>query len=125
MIMSIVAVVAGYITWTVVFLGGSAGVRAAMASTHDAAGYSTDVSTLLVYLVLSVIASAGAGFVTAKVSKVKVRRDTIFLAVALLATGIPVQLSSWDLLPVWYNVAFLLLLAPVTIWGSTFVASKS
>jgi len=123
--MSIVAVVAGYITWTVVFLGGSAGVRAAMASTHDAAGYSTDVSTLLVYLVLSVIASAGAGFVTAKVSKVKVRRDTIFLAVALLATGIPVQLSSWDLLPVWYNVAFLLLLAPVTIWGSTFVASKS
>jgi hypothetical protein len=125
MIMSIVAVVAGYITWTVIFLGGSAGVRAAMASTHDVAGYSRDVSTLLVYLVLSMIASAAAGFVAAKISKVKVRRDTMILAAALLATGIPVQLSAWDLLPIWYNVAFLLLLAPLTIWGSTFVASKS
>jgi hypothetical protein len=125
MIMSIVAVVAGYITWTVVFLGGSAGLRSAMASTHDAAGYSSDVSTLLVYLVLSMIASAAAGFVTAKISKVKVRRDTMILAIALLATGIPVQLSAWDLIPVWYNVAFLLLLAPVTILGSTFFASKS
>ena len=125
MIMSIVAIVAGYATWTIIFLGGSAGVRSAMASTHDAAGYSSDMSTLMVYLVLSMIASAVAGYVTAKISKVKVRRDTLILAGALLATGIPVQLSAWDLLPVWYNLAFLLLLAPLTIWGSTFVASKS
>lgn len=125
MIMSIVAVIAGYVAWTAIFLGGSAIVRSALASTHDAAGYSSDTSTLVVYLVLSMFTSAVAGFVTAKISKVKVRRDTLILAVALLATGIPVQLSAWDVLPVWYNLAFLILLAPLTIWGSTFVSSKS
>ena len=123
--MSIIAVIAGYATWTIIFLGGSAAVRSAMASTHDAAGYSSDTSTLVVYLVLSMIASAAAGFATAKISKVKIRRDTLVLAVALLATGIPVQLAAWNLLPVWYNLAFLLLLVPLTIWGSTFVAKKS
>lgn len=122
--MSILAVVAGYVTWTIVFLGGSAGIRSVMSSTHDAAGYSSDTSTLVVYLVLSVIASAAAGYVGAKISKVKIKRDTLILAGALLATGIPVQLSAWDLLPVWYNVAFLVLLVPVTWWGSTLVASR-
>jgi len=77
MIMSILSVVAGYAIWTILFLGGSAGIRSAMSSSHDAAGYSSDVSVT-------------AGLVTAKVSKVKIKRDTLILAGALLATGIPV-----------------------------------
>ena len=34
-----------------------------------------------------------------------------------MATGIPVQLSAWDQLPVWYNLVFLVLLVPVTMLG--------
>jgi len=123
--MSIIAVLAGYVTWTVVFLGGSAAIRSVMASTHDEAGYSSDTSTLVVYLVLSIIASAMAGYVGAKISKVNIKRDTLILAGALLATGIPVRLASWNLLPIWYNMAFLLLLVPVTWWGSTFTVTRS
>ena len=76
--MSILSVVAGYAIWTILFLGGSAGIRSAMSSSHDAAGYSSDVSVLLTYLVLSIIVSVAAGLVTAKVSKVKIKRDTLF-----------------------------------------------
>jgi hypothetical protein len=125
MIMSIVAVIAGYATWTVLFLGGSTFVRSTFASTHDAAGFTDDSSTLIVYLTLSIFASMMAGFVTAKISKVKIKRDAMILAVALLATGIPVQLSAWDQIPVWYNLAFLILLVPVTIWGSSLAVNKS
>jgi hypothetical protein len=125
MIMSILSILAGYATWTVLFLGGGAGIRSVMASSHDAAGYTSDVSVLMVYLALSMFASATAGFVTAKISKVKVKRDTRILAGALLATGIPVQLMTWSLIPVWYNVAFLALLVPLTLWGSTFIKSKT
>ena len=124
MIMSIISIVAGYAVWTVLFLGGSAGIKTVMSSSHDAAGYSSDVAVLLTYLVLSMVASIAAGFVTAKVSKVKVKRDSLILAGALLATGIPVQISNWSLLPVWYNLAFLAMLVPLTIWGSTLVPSK-
>jgi len=125
MIMSIVAVVAGYATWTVFFLGGSAVLRSVMASSHDAAGYTSETSALAIYLLLSVVASIAAGLVTALISKVKIRRDAMILAAALLATGIPVQLGAWDLLPVWYNLAFLILLVPATIWGSTLAVTKS
>ena len=53
MIMSILSILAGYATWTVLFLGGGAGIRNVMASSHDAAGYTSDVSVLMVYLALS------------------------------------------------------------------------
>lgn len=118
MIKSILAVIGGYALWTVVFLAGGAALRSAMSSVHDADGITTDVPALVLYLLVSMLASVGAGYVAAVISKANVRRDAIILAVALLATGIPVQMSVWDVIPVWYNAAFLILLAPLTIWGS-------
>ena len=47
------------------------------------------------------------------------------LAGCLLATGIPVQLSAWNDLPVWYNLVFLTLLVPVTIAGGLSVKSTN
>lgn len=90
-----------------------------MSSVHDGDGITTDVTALLLYLLVSMVASVGAGYVAAIISRANVLRDAIILAVALLATGIPVQLGVWDVIPVWYNLAFLILLAPLTIWGST------
>ena len=123
--MSIVAVIAGYATWTIIFLGGSAGVRSVMADVHDADGMTADLSALITYLVLSVCASIAAGFVAARISKVKAVRDTRILAAALLLTGIPVQLAAWDVLPIWYNLAFLILLVPATLWGASFTKAKN
>lgn len=115
---SILAVVGGYVTWTVVFLGGSAGLRAAFADAHDAAGGTDSAGLLLVYLLLSIAASLAAGFVAARLAPRRTTgRDVLILAVLLLATGIPVQIIAWETLPVWYHLAFLIALVPVTLAG--------
>ena len=117
MLWSILSVVAGYVAWTVVFLGGSAGIRAAFASAHDADGGTSSVGLLLMYLTLSVLASLAAGVATAKLAPRLPMRHVWILSALLLATGIPVQLGSWTLLPVWYHLSFLVLLVPVTVLG--------
>ena len=108
-------IVAGYLVWTVVFLGGGAVLRSAMAGVHDAEGYTRDGTALALYLVLSFVASFVAGLTAARLAGAG--RPVWILAGLLLGTGIPVQLSAWDRLPVWYNVVFLAMLVPLTIAG--------
>ena len=117
MIKNILSAIAGYATWTVIFLGGSSGIRSAFSAVHDDVGNTSDVLALSCYLGLSMVASFVAGFVTGRLADAPKMRWVYVLTVLLLATGIPVQLSAWDTLPVWYHLAFLILLAPLTVWG--------
>lgn len=117
MVRSIGSVVAGYLAWTVVFLGASAGIRAIFADVHDAEGLTADMSALVLYLIVSIIASLAAGFVCARIAVRRMARHAFVLGILLLATGIPVQLSVWDKLPPWYNYAFLAMLIPATLAG--------
>lgn len=110
-------VAAGYAVWTGVFLGSSAGIRSAMRSVHDESGFTSSVTALSLYLAVSVVASVLAGFTAARLANAPKRRWVWVTAIALLATGIPVQLGAWDSIPVWYNVAFLALLVPATLIG--------
>lgn len=119
------SVVAGYIAWTVVFLGGSAGLRAAFASAHTPDGGTTSAGLLLAYLLLSFVASVAAGAATARLSTSHSGRNVLILAGLLLATGIPVQISVWETLPVWYHLAFLIALAPLTWAGGRLVTARS
>ena len=72
---------------------------------------------LLAYLLLSVVASLAAGVATAKLAPRLPMRHVWILAALLLATGIPVQMTSWELLPAWYHLMFLAALVPVTVLG--------
>ncbi len=117
MLKNILSAIAGYATWTVVFLGGSAVIRSSFGEAHNADGGSSDGMVLTLYLLISVIASWLAGFVTARLADAPKMRWVYVLVVLLLGTGIPVQLMSWDILPVWYNLAFLALLIPIPILG--------
>lgn len=117
MLQNILATIAGYAVWTIIFLGGSAGIRIGLSSVHDEAGLTSNVMALSLYLLLSVIASFAAGQITGRLATAPAMRWVWILAVLLLATGIPVQLSVWDSLPVWYNLAFLIMLVPVTLLG--------
>ncbi len=125
MLKNILSIAAGYAAWTVIFLGGVAGVRAMRPDVHDANGFTSDVTTLLIYLILSIVASLAAGFLAGKIAGNSKTLSAAILAICLLATGIPVQLSAWNDLPVWYNLAFLILLVPVTMLGATAVGSKA
>jgi len=117
MIKNILSAVAGYATWTVIFLGGSGAIRSMFSGVHDGVGNTSDVVALSCYLGLSMLASFLAGYITGRLADAPRIRWVYVLVVLLLGTGIPVQLSAWDTLPVWYNVAFLVLLAPLTVWG--------
>ena len=117
---SILSVVAGYVAWTVVFLGGSAGLRAAFGL--DADGGTDRVGVLLAYLALSGLASVAAEAVSARLAPRLPMRHVLVVAALLLATGIPVQMASWDLLPAWYHLTFLAALVPVTWLGGRWQA---
>ena len=125
MFKNILSVVAGYVVWTVIFLGGAAAVRSLRPDVHDINGFTSDIPTLVIYLIVSIVASLAAGFVTAKIAGSSKTMYAAILAVCLLATGIPVQLSAWNDLPVWYNLAFLILLAPVTMLSAGLVNSRA
>jgi hypothetical protein len=117
---SILSIIAGYVTWTFIFMGGAAIIRQLRTGVYDAEGYTSDVPALLLFLGMSVVASVMAGYVSGWLAEGKHLKHGIVLSICLLATGIPVQLSAWDKLPVWYNLAFLILLAPMTLIGIRF-----
>lgn len=122
MLRNVLAVAAGYAVWTVIFLGGSAGIRSGMPQVHDADGFTNSAAALSLYLLISFLASLAAGTATGRVASSPTGKKVLILGLLLLATGIPVQLSAWDRIPLWYNLVFLAALVPVTVAGGRFFA---
>jgi len=125
MVKKILSVIVGYALWTTIFLGGNFGVQAVRPELYDENGVTTDVPMLCIGLVIAFIASLAGGFVCAKIAGTSKTLCAGILAACLLATGVPVQLGFWDVLPIWYNVTFLILLVPVTMVGAALVKSKA
>lgn len=115
----VLAVIAGYALWTVLWLGGGQGLLAAFPDAMPQADGQPIGSTpyLVGALVLSVICSLAAGALC-RLGKAHWLAAAITLSVLLLLTGIGVQASSWDLMPVWYHLPFLILLVPATLLGA-------
>jgi sugar phosphate permease len=70
------------------------------------------------FLLLGVGCSLLAGWVTALVDARRWRALAGVQAAVLLAVGIVVEVSAWELVPAWYHVVFLLLLVPCTLFGA-------
>jgi hypothetical protein len=115
---NVVAIIGGYVVWTVVWLGGNAGIKGSMPSRYDADGFSLDTTVLGLALVLSVVCSVLSGWVAARLAH-KPRGAAMILGGLLLATGLMVQISAWSKMPVWYHLIFLVLLYPMTMFGAT------
>lgn len=122
MVRNILAVVAGFATWTVLFIFVISPIlQNVMSDAHAVDGAVHDTTTLLLYLLGSVVASLSAGFVAAKVAESDVTKFVYITGGALLAVGLVAQITSWDLTETWYNIAFLALLVPVTVIGGRLV----
>ena len=115
MIRAIVGVIAGYAAWTVLWLGGNTLIFGEASRVIGEGQAFTAAGTLAGVIVLSVVCSIIAGLTAAKIAGSKAAGAVIVMALLLLATGIGVQLGVWSLMPVWYHLAFLALIAPVTI----------
>lgn len=117
--MKVLAVVAGFLVWSVVFVGGEQVTKAIApqwAAAPDAT-YVGSIPILLTYLLRSIVASVASGFVASLISKDN-NRIPFILAIVLLIVGVLVQVSAWTLLPVWYHLVFLALLVPMTMLGA-------
>lgn len=116
--MTIAGLVSAYLLWTVLWLSGNAMLFGAAAERAAAGEIITDVASLLPILLWSVVCSIAAGFVAGVVDKTHASRTALIAGGLLLLTGIGVQASVWAMMPVWYHLAFLVLIVPVVWVGS-------
>ncbi len=114
---AIAAVVAGYLLWTVLWLGFNAGAQSLFPDTIGASQPITSVGVLLTYLAYTVVISVAAGFVCAAIRTKNPAKAVQVLAGLLLVSGVVAEVSYWDATPVWYHLVFLALLVPSTLFG--------
>ena len=127
----ILGVIVGFIAWSIIWVGGDEAL--ARLSPDWYAAHRPDVeetlnqvtrqnpivissSVLIFNLFRSMVTSFLSGYMAAVVANEN-RRTTWILGVLLLIVGIGVQVAAWSLFPIWYHLAFLLLLVPMTIAG--------
>lgn len=135
MLRIILGIIAGFIVWSIVWVGMDAVLSAIspdwfgknFIEFQNAVNLNqpfTPPVSVSVYLIFqSVLCSMLAGFTAAAIAREN-RKSTLALGVLLLATGIFVEVYHWKYFPVWYHVLFLLLLIPATVLGGRLRGEK-
>ena len=118
MIRSILSVLLGMVTWAFIVQGAFAAAQAASPGTFAEDGSTESAGVLLGFLVLSVLASIAAGWVTARTAPEAATKHAVVLGVIQLALGGYFQAQSWQVMPIWYHVPFLTLLLPGNVLGA-------
>ncbi len=118
MIRSILAVLAGFVTWFVVATLGNFLIRALLPGYAAAEpGMTFTLAMMVSRLGLAVVSSLVAGYVCSLLA-----RGTLGAAYAcaalLLLCFLPVHYNLWHKLPVWYHLFFLATLAPLVLLGA-------
>ena len=133
MIRIILGVIAGFIAWSIIWLGSEQvlsvawpeyGRHTLAAETAFINGASLETSTAIVVvnLIRSFLTSIIAGFLAAVVAG-ESRRPTLVLGVILLLVGIAVEYAFWNLAPAWYHIVFLVAIIPMTMLGGRLKSS--
>ena len=118
MLRSILAVVGGFLLWTVLWLGSNSLLSILTPGSYNEDGSTDSALLLMVILILSVIFSVISGYTTEKIITEEIAWPAWALGVALLAVGLFVQISFWAQFPLWYNILFLVLLIPAVLMGA-------
>lgn len=118
MLRSIVAVVVGFLLWTVLWLGSNSILTIVTPDSFNEDGSTDRVGIFILLLILSALFSVIAGYTTAWIARINGMRSALILGIILLLVGIFVQIQFWDLFPIWYNLIFLVLLLPATLLGA-------
>ena len=114
MLRTVFAVIAGCAIWTTLWLVGNVVIARIWPGVADPGEGPLPTGALHAALGLSVLCSSAAGFATAKGRPGK---PVLIVGVLLLATGIAVQASMWDDMPLWYHLIFLVAILPLCLVG--------
>ncbi len=120
MVRSIMSVVAGFLLWTVLWLGTNSLITVITPGSFNEDGSTDSALILAVILALSVVFSLVSGYVTALIKRSFSNVPVWGLGILLLAVGMFVQISFWAMFPLWYSICFLLFLVPATLLGASF-----
>ncbi|HLM60125.1 MAG TPA: hypothetical protein VK308_04925 [Pyrinomonadaceae bacterium] len=128
MLRIILGVIAGFIVWSIVWVGmdsllavlspgwfGKNFTEFQNAVSHNEP-FTPPVSVSVYLIFQSILCSLIAGFTAAAIAK-ESRKTTPVLGILLLLTGIFVEAAHWNYFPIWYHVLFLLFLIPATVLG--------
>jgi hypothetical protein len=114
---TIIAVIAGYSIWSVLWLAGGALIQTLDPEAYLEGQPIESLPILLASLALSILCSLCAGAAASRLDRPQATRTLGWMAGALILTGIGVQVSAWALMPVWYHLSFLALLLPASLLG--------
>lgn len=117
MLRSILSVVAGVVTWSILWVTGNAVIAMALPGSFKDDGTTDSAAVLLGIAAFSVALSLLSGYVTSMLSKSQGLGQVVAVGLLLLAIGIAVQMQYWDLMPLWYHLTFLGLLVPGVLAG--------
>ena len=130
MLRIILAIIVGFIVWSILWVGSDAIFSAISpdwgktsadfrAAAENKTSFTLESSVLIILLIKSFIISIISGFAAALIAREN-SKSTLGLGVLLLVFGIFIQSAHWNYMPLWYHILFLLMLIPMTILGGKF-----
>jgi hypothetical protein len=111
------AVAAGFVLWSVLWLGFSAGAQVGFPELIDPTQPLTHTGVLLAYIGASVLVSVASGYLCAAIRGGRAMDTVWVLSILLLVVGAIAEISYWRFTPIWYHLVFLALLIPATVLG--------
>ncbi len=118
------AVLLGFLAWSAIWLAGNQLLVELHAIPHGSRTPIKYAGSLLALLTNAVVATVTAGYSVALLKPQNLQRPVLILAGLLIAVGGVVQFGLWELMPLWYHVAFLTLLLPMCIVGAKLYKSS-
>ena len=127
MLRVILGVVAGFIAWSILWVGSDQVMMSAIGwyGEHQRAfekamtngdAFTADTTILAMHIIRSIVISIMSGFLAAIIANEN-RRSTLILGIILFLFGAGVEAVAWKYLPIWYHLVFLVLIIPMTILG--------
>src|SRR5512146_726509 len=98
------AIIAGYAVWTIIWLTGNFILRTVGVLPTDTTARIDSPGALSTLIGISILCSIAAGVIAKVISRGSSNYPSLILAFLLLLTGIGVQWSVFQLMPIWYHV---------------------
>lgn len=124
MLRALGAIVAGFVVWTVLFLGSNSILTLITPNSFNADGSTDSAALLVLVLILSMVYSVVSGWVTTRIAPAKAFGSSVALGILLVVVGIGVQMQYWAVMPLWYHLLFLGALLPAVLVGYRLAASR-
>ncbi len=128
MIRIILAVIAGFLAWSILWVGSEQVLSAVFVdwfgahqiafekATFNKEPFTADTTILIFNVFRGIVVSIVSGYLAALIAGEN-KKSTLTLGILLLAFGLFIVSMTWSIIPLWYHVVFSAMLIPMTILG--------